>query len=294
MKYHTRFTLARKHLIIDKQDMSAGLKLRKALQKESPLQIVGVINAYAAKMAQDVGFLALYLSGAGVANSSFGIPDSGLTTLENIREDALRIVQAVGLPLLVDIDTGWDDPGKTIRVLENAGVAGVHIEDQVSDKKCGHLNSKGIISKSEMCERICACAEARKDPSLVIMARTDALANEGIDGSLERLMAYKHAGADMLFPEAMQDLDQYRIIKEATQLPVLANLTEFGKTPLFTLDELKSATIDMALYPLSANRAMNLAALRVFEEIRQKGTQKNILEIMQTREELYHFLNYKG
>ncbi len=274
--------------------MSAGLKLRKALDQESPLQIVGVINAYVAKMAKDVGFKAVYLSGAGVANSSYGIPDIGKTTLENVREDAFRITQSVDIPLLVDIDTGWDDPGRSVQVLEKAGVAAVHIEDQIADKKCGHLNGKGIISQDEMCERIRACVKSRRDPNTVIMARTDALANEGMEGALQRLMAYKNAGADMLFPEAMQDLNQYRIIKETTQLPVLANLTEFGKTPLFPLEELKAASIDMALYPLSANRAMNQAALKVFKEIRQKGTQKNVVDCMQTREELYHFLNYEG
>lgn len=272
---------------------SAGQKLWDALKQESPLQVVGVINAYAALMAKEVGFRALYLSGAGVANSSYGIPDIGRTTLENVLEDACRITQAVDLPLLVDIDTGWENPEKTIHALEEAGVAGVHIEDQVAEKKCGHLKGKGIVSSSEMCERIRSCVEARKNPSFVIMARTDAFANEGIDGALQRLHAYKQAGASMIFPEAMPELGLYETIKESVRLPTLANLTEFGKTPLFTLDEVKEAGIDIALYPLSANRAMNLAALRVFQEIRQSGTQKNILELMQTREELYHFLKYE-
>lgn len=271
---------------------SAGQKLWEALQGESPLQMVGVINAYVAKMAKDVGFRALYLSGAGVANSSYGIPDIGLTTLENVLEDASRITGAVDLPLLVDIDTGWDQIDRTIRALEDAGVAGVHIEDQVAAKKCGHLNGKGIISTSEMCERIRQCVEAKRDPRFVIMARTDAFANEGIDGALTRLHSYRMAGADMIFPEAMPELSLYQVIKETIRLPTLANLTEFGKTPLFTLQEVKTAGIDIALYPLSANRAMNLAALRVFQEIREKGTQKNLLEMMQTRDELYHFLQY--
>lgn len=270
------------------------LKLWDVLGQESPLQIVGVINAYAAIMAKEVGFRALYLSGAGVANISYGIPDIGKTTLENVLEDALRITQAVDLPLLVDIDTGWDKPEETIRAMEEIGVAGVHIEDQELKKKCGHLNDKKIISTSEMCERIRACIEARKDPQFVVMARTDAYANEGIDKTLERLHAYKQAGAGMIFPEAMPKLSLYQTIKQSIRLPVLANLTEFGKTPLFTLEEVKEAGIDIALYPLSANRAMNLAALKVFQEIRQKGTQKNLLEIMQTRDELYHFLKYTG
>ncbi len=273
-------------------ELSAGQKLWDALSEESPLQVVGVINAYAAMMAKEVGFRALYLSGAGVANSSYGIPDIGETTLENVIEDASRITRAVDLPLLVDIDTGWERIEETIRAMEEIGVAGVHIEDQVAKKKCGHLNGKGIISTSEMSEKIRACVEARRDPRFVIMARTDAYANEGINGALERLHAYKQAGAAMIFPEAMPTLQLYQTIKDAIRLPTLANLTEFGKTPLFTLEEVKEVGIDMALYPLSANRAMNLAALKVFQEIRQKGTQKNILEMMQTRDELYHFLQY--
>lgn len=272
--------------------VSAGQKLWEALQEESPLQMVGVINAYAAKMAKEVGFRALYLSGAGVANSSYGIPDIGLTTLDNVLEDASRITRAVDLPLLVDIDTGWGNIDKTIKALEEAGVAGIHIEDQVADKKCGHLNGKGIISTSEMCERIRQCVDARQDPRFVIMARTDAFESVGIEGALIRLHSYRESGADMIFPEAMPELSLYQTIKETVRLPTLANLTEFGKTPLFTLEEVKMAGIDIALYPLSANRAMNLAALKVFQEIRQKGTQKNLLEMMQTRDELYHFLQY--
>jgi methylisocitrate lyase len=275
-------------------EASAGQKLWNALKNEHPLQIVGAINAYAAIMAREAGFRALYLSGAGVANSSYGIPDIGMTTLENVVEDASRITRTVDLPLLVDIDTGWGRIEEAVRSLELAGAAGIHIEDQIETKKCGHLDGKGIISKSEMCEKIRACIEARIDPGFVVMARTDAFANEGMEGALERLHAYKEAGADMLFPEAMPEISLYTMIKESVRLPILANLTEFGKTPLFTLEELKIAGVDIALYPLSANRAMNLAALKVYREIREKGTQKHLLDQMQSREELYHFLNYRG
>ncbi len=275
-------------------EVSAGQKFWKALENEQPLQIIGVINAYAAIMAKRSGFRVLYLSGAGVANSSYGVPDIGITTLENVAEDASRITKAVDLPLLVDIDTGWNRIEEAISLLENIGVAGIHIEDQAKDKKCGHLEGKKIISCHEMCERIRCCIQARKNPGFVIIARSDAFASEGINEALKRFHAYKQAGADMIFPEALPHLSDYRTIKETIRLPTLANLTEFGKTPLFTLEEIQTAGLDMALYPLSANRAMNLAALEVFQEIRKKGTQKHLLEKMQTREELYHFLNYKG
>ncbi|NGX42131.1 MAG: 2-methylisocitrate lyase [Chlamydiae bacterium] len=274
---------------------SAGKRFFEALNLEKPLQMVGTINAYTAIMAQRVGFHAIYLSGAGVANSSYGLPDLGLTTLENVLEDASRITSAVNLPLLVDIDTGWDSSlmiERAIKELLHVGVAGVHIEDQVSTKKCGHLADKEIVPKEEMVDRISAAVEAKGDNSFVIMARTDAFAAEGLDGAIERALAYKDAGADMLFPEAMAELEHYRTIRNAVGIPILANLTEFGKTPLFTLNELKDAEVDIALYPLSANRAMNKAALDVFKEIRQHETQKGCLDQMQTREELYDFLKY--
>jgi len=274
---------------------SAGNRFFEALNLEKPLQMVGTINAYTAIMAQRVGFHAIYLSGAGVANSSYGFPDLGLTTLENVLEDASRITSAVNLPLLVDIDTGWGSSimiERAIKELLYVGVAGVHIEDQVSTKKCGHLAGKQIAPKEEMVDRISAAVEAKGDNSFVIMARTDAFAAEGLDGAIERALAYKDAGADMLFPEAMTELEHYRTIRNAVEIPILANLTEFGKTPLFTLKELKDSEVDIALYRLSANRAMNKAALDVFKEIRQHGTQKGCLDQMQTREELYDFLEY--
>jgi methylisocitrate lyase len=275
---------------------SRGKKFREALRLESPLQVVGTINALAAIMAKETGFRALYLSGAGVANSSYGLPDLGITTLDNVFEDAGRITAAVELPLLVDIDTGWGNAlmiEKAIKQLERIGVAGVHIEDQVFEKKCGHLPGKKIVPKDEMCARIQAAAAARSDPDFVIMARTDAFANEGMEGVISRSIAYREAGADMLFPEAISDLSHYRRIREAAGIPILANITEFGKTPLFTVKELKEASVDIILYPLSANRAMNQAALEVFRTIRERGTQKSMLEKMQTREELYKFLRYE-
>lgn len=274
---------------------SPGKRFRAALVQEKPLQIVGTINAYIALMAQHVGYRALYLSGAGVANSSYGMPDVGLTTLDNVLEDVRRITAAVDLPLLVDIDTGWGNRlmiQRTIRLMIRAGAAAVHMEDQAVNKRCGHLPNKQLVSKKEMVDRIKAAVDARTDPHFVIMARTDALAVEGLPAAIERAVAYAEAGADMLFPEAMQELSHYQAFREATYLPVLANLTEFGKTPLFSLEELAEANVDMALYPLSANRAMNLAALKILQGIRTKGTQLSLLEEMQTREELYGFLKY--
>ncbi|MGA8165017.1 MAG: methylisocitrate lyase [Waddliaceae bacterium] len=275
----------------------AGKRLWKALKREKPLQMVGTINAYVAKMAQSTGFQAIYLSGAGVANASYGFPDLGITTLDNVLEDVRRITFAVDTPLLVDIDTGWGSSltiQRAVKEIERAGAAGIHIEDQEFAKRCGQLPGKQIVSIDEMVSRITAAVEAKTNPHFVIMARTDAFASEGIEGAIERAIAYKEAGADMLFPEALEQLEDFRTIKEKTGIPVLANLTEFGKTPLFTQEELKDADIDIALYPLSANRAMNLAALKIFEEIRRQGTQKHCIETMQTREELYYFLDYES
>lgn len=275
---------------------SPGEKFRQALVDESPLQIMGVINAYAAMMAKRVGFKALYLSGAGVANSSYGLPDLGLTTLDNVLEDVRRITQAVDLPLLVDIDTGWGNElmiARTVRLMEQAGAAAVQIEDQVFEKRCGHRPSKAVVQEEEMASRLAAAVQARKDKNFAIMARTDAYGGEEIDAVIKRCQCYEKAGADLIFLEALTRLEEYRIFKSVLSKPILANMTEFGKTPLFTLSELGNAGVDMILYPLSANRAMNLAALEVFQEIRSKGTQLHVLEKMQTREELYGFLNYE-
>lgn len=275
---------------------SPGKKFWEALSAEKPLQIAGTINAYAAMMAEKIGFRAIYLSGAGVANYSYGLPDLGVTTLDNVLEDARRITSAVNLPLLVDIDTGWGNVlmiKRTIKGMLQAGVAAVHMEDQVFEKKCGHLPGKEIVPVEEMVDRLHATVEAKTDPHFVIMARTDAFASEGLEGVITRGNAYRNAGADMLFAEAIPNLNDYKIIREEVGIPVLANLTEFGKTPLYTLDELRNVNIDMALYPLSATRAMNKAAWQVFEKIRQQETQKECLDDMQTREELYEILHYK-
>lgn len=274
---------------------SPGFRFKKAVLEERPLQIVGTINAYAAIMAQNCGFRALYLSGAGVANAAFGIPDVGLTTLDNVAEETRRITDAVDLPLLVDIDTGWGNSAmvaRTIHTIEKAGAAAVHIEDQPFEKQCGHLPNKSVISKHLMIERLHAAVDARTDPSFVIMARTDAYAVEGLDKTLERCLAYETAGADMHFIEALSSLEEYQIFTKTLHRPILANITEFGKTPLFTKEELAGVGIDLILYPLSAWRAMNLAALKVYRNIRTEGTQKDLLSEMQTREELYGFLNY--
>lgn len=274
---------------------SPGMRFRQAAAKEKPLQIVGTINAYAALMAKKVGFEAIYLSGAGVANSSYGLPDIGMTTLDNVLIDARRIIEAVDLPLLVDIDTGWGNAlmiGRTIKAMESSGVAAVHIEDQVFEKRCGHLPNKNLVSTEEMVDRIKAAVDARKDRNFVIMARTDAFAQEGLEKMIERCHAYEEAGADMLFLEALTELKHYKICKDSLALPILANMTEFGRTPLFTLKQLAEANVDLVLYPLSANRAMNLAGLSVFQELRHRGTQQFLLERMQTREELYGFLEY--
>ncbi|MBL4888799.1 MAG: methylisocitrate lyase [Candidatus Lindowbacteria bacterium] len=274
---------------------SAGLRFRQAMAEEKPLQLVGTINAYIAILAKAAGFRAIYLSGAGVANSSFGIPDQGTITLENVLEDVRRIMGASDLPLLVDVDTGFGDSSmisKTIKKMTDAGAAGVHIEDQISSKRCGHLAGKEIVPTAEMVERLTAAVRAKTDPHFIVMARTDAFSVDGIDGVIERSKAYQKAGADMLFPEALTDLAQYTAIKNAVDIPVLANITEFGKTPLFNRTELKNAGADIALYPLSANRSMNQAALEVFQTIRSEGTQKASLSSMQTREDLYKYLGY--
>ncbi|PWV95231.1 methylisocitrate lyase [Paenibacillus cellulosilyticus] len=274
---------------------SPGLRFREAVEAEQPLQLPGVINAYCAMLAASAGFRALYVSGAGVANASFGVPDLGITTLNDVVEDVSRITSAVELPVLVDADTGFGSAfqiARTIKQLTRAGAAGVHIEDQVSAKRCGHRPNKAIVSQDEMVDRIRAAVDAREDENFVIMARTDAIAVEGLEAAIQRAQACVEAGADMIFPEAVDRLEVYQIFAEAVKVPVLANLTEFGKTPLFTLEELRTAGVGLALYPLSAFRAMSAAALHVFQTIRQDGTQQRAVQQMQTRSELYDHLNY--
>ncbi|WP_175697795.1 methylisocitrate lyase [Burkholderia ambifaria] len=274
---------------------SAGAKFRAAVAAEQPLQVVGAITAYAAKMAQAVGFKAIYLSGGGVAANSLGIPDLGISTMEDVLIDATRITNATDLPLLVDIDTGWGGAfniARTVRSFINAGVAAVHLEDQVGQKRCGHRPGKEVVPLEEMVDRVKAAVDARTDDQFVIMARTDAAAAEGIDAAIERAIAYVEAGADMIFPEAMKTLDDYRRFKAAVKVPILANLTEFGSTPLFTVDELREANVDIALYCCGAYRAMNKAALNFYETLRRDGTQKAAVPTMQTRAELYDFLGY--
>ncbi|AOI94287.1 MULTISPECIES: methylisocitrate lyase [Burkholderia] len=274
---------------------SAGAKFRAAVAAEQPLQVVGAITAYAAKMAQAVGFKAVYLSGGGVAANSLGIPDLGISTMEDVLIDANRITNATDLPLLVDIDTGWGGAfniARTVRSFIKAGVAAVHLEDQVGQKRCGHRPGKEVVPTDEMVDRVKAAVDARTDDQFVIMARTDAAAAEGIDAAIERAIAYVEAGADMIFPEAMKTLDDYRRFKAAVKVPILANLTEFGSTPLFTLDELREANVDIALYCCGAYRAMNKAALNFYETLRRDGTQKAAVPTMQTRAELYDFLGY--
>lgn len=272
-----------------------GAAFRAALATESPLQIAGAITAYAARMAERTGFKALYISGGGVAANSLGMPDLGISTMEDVLIDLRRITDACTLPVLVDIDTGWGGAfniARTIRSFQKAGAAAVHIEDQVSQKRCGHRPGKEVVDASEMVDRIKAAVDARTDPSFVIMARTDAAAAEGLNAAIDRACAYREAGADMIFPEAIQALDDYARVRRAVQAPILANLTEFGSTPLFTLDELKGASVDMALYCCGAYRMMNAAALRFYQALRQEGTQKSVVPQMQTREELYRFLDY--
>lgn len=274
---------------------SPGYRLREAIQHEQPLQIVGVINAYCALLAEQVGFRALYLSGAGVSNAALGLPDLGMIGLSDVLTEASRITAATDLPLLVDGDTGWGNPlsiRRGVKELARIGVAGIHLEDQVDTKRCGHRDGKQLVTASVMQDRIAAAVEARPDPSFLVMARTDAYGVHGLDDAIRRARDYVDAGADAIFAEAMSDLSEYETFARQVNVPVLANLTEFGKTPLFHRDELKSAGIAMLLYPLSAFRAMSQAAIQVFEAIRQDGTQANVIESMQTRSELYDTLRY--
>ncbi len=275
---------------------SSGERLKEALELEQPLQIVGTINALMSMMAKRNGFRAIYLSGAGVANASYGLPDLGITTIDNVAEDARRITDVVDLPLLVDIDTGFGATAfsiaRTIKTLEKVGIAGVHIEDQEAQKRCGHRPRKRIVTTEEMCDRIKAAVHARKDPDFMIMARTDAFANEGLQGAIDRIHQYIAAGANAVFPEALTSLEEFKAITAAISVPIIANITEFGKTPLFTVEELGEAGVSMVLYPLTAFRAMNNAAEKVYSTLREQGTQKSLIDIMQTRAELYELLDY--
>ncbi len=275
---------------------SAGARFRAALAAERPLQIVGAINAYHAKLAERVGYRAIYLSGGGVAAASLGMPDLGISNLDDVLTDVRRITDASSLPLLVDVDTGFGSSAfniaRTVRSLIKFGAAAMHIEDQVGAKRCGHRPGKELVSQHEMVDRIKSAADAKTDSQFVVMARTDALAVEGLQAAIDRACACVEAGADMIFPEAITELAMYRKFADAVKVPILANITEFGKTPLFTLEELREAHVAMALYPLSAFRAMNAAALRVYQALRKDGTQKGVVELMQTRDELYDFLDY--
>ena len=274
---------------------SAGQKFRQALKQESPLQVVGTINAYTAIMAESEGYKAIYLSGAGVANASFGLPDLGMTSLNDVLEDVRRITSASSLPLLVDIDTGWGGAfniSRSVKEMIKAGAAGVHLEDQVAQMRCGHRPNKEIVSRQEMADRVKAAVDAKTDDDFVIMARTDALAVVGLEEVLERAAIFEAAGADAIFAEAMVDLDMYKKVVDAVNIPVLANITEFGATPGYTVEQLASVGISMALYPLSAFRAMNQAALNVYRTLRKEGTQESVISTMQTRAELYEFLGY--
>ncbi|STW97338.1 methylisocitrate lyase [Kluyvera ascorbata] len=275
---------------------SPGQAFRAALTKENPLQIVGTINANHALLAQRAGYQAIYLSGGGVAAGSLGLPDLGISTLDDVLTDIRRITDVCPLPLLVDTDIGFGSSAfnvaRTVKSISKAGAAALHIEDQIGAKRCGHRPNKAIVSKEEMVDRIRAAVDARTDPDFVIMARTDALAVEGLEAAIDRARAYVEAGADMLFPEAITELSMYRQFADAVQVPILANITEFGATPLFTTDELRSAHVAMALYPLSAFRAMNRAAEQVYNVLRQEGTQKSVIDMMQTRNELYESINY--
>ena len=277
--------------------MSAGTRLRRAMAAETPLQLVGTVNAYSALLAREAGFRAIYLSGAGVANASFGLPDLGITSLNDVCEDIRRITGATELPLLVDADTGWGGAfniARCVRELARAGAAGLHLEDQVQAKRCGHRPGKALVEPREMCDRLRAAVDAREDPGLVIMARTDAHAVEGQQAAVDRALQYVEAGADMIFAEALTSLAEYRQFTQAVGVPVLANLTEFGKTPLFTVQELGEAGVRLVIYPLSAFRAMSRAALDVYRAIRSEGTQKAVVGRMQTRDELYAVLGYEA
>jgi methylisocitrate lyase len=276
--------------------MSAGARFRAAMKAEKPLQCVGAINAYHARLAERSGYKAVYLSGGGVAAGSLGLPDLGISNLEDVLTDVRRITDVCSLPLLVDVDTGFGasafNIARTVKSLIKSGAAAMHIEDQVGAKRCGHRPGKELVSKEEMADRIKAAADAKTDPDFVVMARTDALAVEGLDRAIERALACVDAGADAVFPEAIPELSMYRKFAEAVKVPVLANITEFGATPLFTLEELRSAQVAIALYPLSAFRAMNAAALKVYNAIRKEGTQKSVVDLMQTRADLYETLDY--
>lgn len=275
--------------------ISAGARFRAAIAAEKPLQIIGAINAYHAMLATQTGFKALYLSGGGVAAGSLGLPDLGISTLEDVLIDVRRITDAVDTPLLVDIDTGFGGAfniARSVKSVNKAGAAAVHIEDQVSAKRCGHRPNKAVVSQAEMVDRIKAAVDAKTDPDFVIMARTDALAVEGLQSAIDRACACVEAGADMIFPEAMTELSMYKQFVDAVKVPVLANITEFGSTPLFTVNELASADVSMVLYPLSAFRAMNKAALKVYQTMRKEGTQKNVIDLMQSRMDLYEHLGY--
>jgi methylisocitrate lyase len=272
---------------------SPGLLFRAAVDAERPLQVVGTINAYCALLAERAGFRSLYLSGAGVANASFGVPDVGITTLADVVEDARRITSATSLPLLVDVDTGFGDMAQTVREMIRVGVAAIHLEDQVDRKRCGHLPGKQLVSASEMVDRVKSAVDARTDPGFVVMARTDAAAVEGLPTAIDRAGQYVAAGADMIFAEALTTLDEYRQFTTAVSVPVLANLTEFGKTPLFTLDELREAGVRLTLYPLTVFRAMSAAAVMTYETLRQCGTQRELIHQLQSRAELYDVLDYR-
>jgi methylisocitrate lyase len=274
---------------------SPGFRFRSSVSEEKPLQVVGTINAYAARLAERTGFKALYISGGGVAASSLGVPDLGISTMDDVLTDLRRITDITDLPVLVDIDTGWGGAfniARTIRSMIKSGAAAVHIEDQVQAKRCGHRPGKAIVGRDEMVDRIKSAVDARTDPDFVIMARTDALAAEGLNAAIDRARAYVEAGADMVFPEAVTELSMYKQFAREVGVPILANITEFGSTPLYTIDELREADVSLALYPLSAFRAMSKAALSVYHAIRNDGTQKNVIDTMQTRSELYDYLDY--
>jgi len=278
------------------RDSSAGARLRKAVTAEQPLQVVGCVDAYAAKLAERTGFRAIYLSGSGVAAASLGVPDLGISTLADVLTDARRITDITDVPLLVDVDTGFGTEfniARTVRSMIKAGAAGIHIEDQVAAKRCGHRPNKVLAPQTEMVDRIKAAVDARTDSNFVIMARTDALAVEGLDSALHRVRACVEAGADMVFPEAVTELAMYEKFAEAAKVPILANITEFGLTPLYTVQQLKEVGVGLALYPLSAFRAMSAAALKVYQTLRSKGTQESVLDLMQPRDELYKYLDYE-
>ncbi|MEK9876256.1 MAG: methylisocitrate lyase [Betaproteobacteria bacterium] len=275
--------------------MSQGKKFRDAVKTEKPLQVIGAINAYHARLAEQTGYKAIYLSGGGVAAGSLGIPDLGISSLDDVLTDVRRITDVCSLPLLVDVDTGFGGAfniARTVKSLIKFGAGAMHIEDQVQAKRCGHRPNKEIVSKDEFTDRIKAAADARIDENFVIMARTDALAVEGLDAAIERAQACVEAGADMIFPEAMTELEMYKKFADAVQVPILANITEFGQTPLFTVEELRSVNVSLVLYPLSAFRAMNKAALNVYKTVRSEGTQQSVVDTMQSRSELYDYLDY--